>query len=281
MYGFIKHYVHSHIIYWYFLKHILFCRTALEYILFILFTDALRFITGPMNAKYCFIKTIWRSSYVTTTMLHFDFIALTRYLFIFHLKNPFVFKDNFWIVFVNIWVRGASIIFNAAWFYQAEHQIINYYLCSGIDPTEDFKKPLKLYATTELGSILINLFVYIRIKFYKMRHQEKAQPSQAQQKYLFLSGDMTNSIATVTTNLLNLISLILMLLGVALLSNIPPTELYNYKNEIYYVYLVSPTLAIGVFLSAYYIRHKPLRNAALIQLRDCYSHIQEYFASLK
>jgi hypothetical protein len=210
-------------------------------------------------------------------LLHFDFIALARYLFIFHLKNPFAFKEDFWIVFVNIWVRGASIIFNAAWFYQAEHQIINYYLCSGIDPTEDFKRPLKLYASAELGSIIINFLVYVRIKIHKKQYQENPQLGQtATMKQLFLTDDVKNSIASLATNLHNLTSIILLLISAAILSNIPPANLKNYRNEIYYVYVICPTLALAVFLFAYYIRHKPLRNAALIEARDCFCQVQEY-----
>jgi hypothetical protein len=70
--------------------------------------------------------------------------------------------------FINWWITGASLIFNFAWFFKADHQIINYYLCSGVDPTEDFEKPLKLYMTAELGSLLIQILVYVRIRIFKL-----------------------------------------------------------------------------------------------------------------
>jgi hypothetical protein len=34
-------------------------RYGLEYSYFIIFTDALRFVTGPMHEKLCFAKTVW------------------------------------------------------------------------------------------------------------------------------------------------------------------------------------------------------------------------------
>ena len=259
-----------------------FCRTGLEYTYFIIFTDAVRLITGPMNAKYCFIKTIWRSSYATSTFLCYDAIALTKYLFIFHLKNPAAFKEDFWAVFVNVWIKGASLIFNATWFYQAEHQIINFYICSGIDPTEDFKKPLNLYATAELGSLLINFLVFVRVQIYNLRYKEKPKASESTRlKKLFISDDMKNSIASLATNFFNISGLILILLGSAILSKVPVQELHKYKSDIYCVYLIYPPLAFAVFLSSYYISHNPLRNAAVIQLRDFISYVKEFFLTVK
>ncbi len=258
-------------------KYQIFHRNCLEYTYFILLTDTIRFITGPMNAKYCFVKTIWRSSYVTSALLYFDLIALTRYLFIFHLKNPSSFKEDFWIVFVNAWVRGASIIFNVAWFYQAEHQIINYYLCSGIDPTEDFKKPLKLYSTTELGSVLINLLVYVRIKYYKKSHQENAQAGRSVHlKKLFLTDDFKNSIPSLATNLFHLTSLCILVCGSMYLSKVSVSELKDYRNSIFFFYLIGTPLAFAASLSAYFIRNKPLRNASWIHFQDLLSHLQEH-----
>jgi len=95
-----------------------------------------------------------------------------RYLFVFHFKNPSAFKEDFWYRFLSTWIYGASWIFNGAWFYKAEHQIINYCMCCGQDPTEDFKKPLKLYATTELCSIFINVIVYLRVHCYKSKNHQ-------------------------------------------------------------------------------------------------------------
>jgi len=254
----------------------------MEYAYFIILTDAVRFITGPMNANYCFLKTIWRSSYVTCMLLYFDFIALTRYIFVFHLKNPSAFKDDFWIVFVNAWIKGASVIFNAAWFYQAEHQILDSYLCSGNDPTEDFKKPLKLYATTELGSLLFNLFAYARIKHHNMSKTEKGPVSRnVQLKELFLSDDVKNSMASLTTNLFSLSSICLLLLWAAYLSQVMASEVKNYTIEIYLSFLVFPVILIALFLLTYYIRHKPLRIVASVQFQDCLSHIWECLKAYK
>ena len=236
----------------------------MEYSYFIIFTDAIRFIIGPMNLSYCFIKTIWRSYYATSSLLYFDLIAIVRYVFIFHLKNPSAFRDDFWIVFINAWIMGASLIFNFAWFYKADHQIINYYMCTGTDPTEDFKKPLKLYAAVEIGSLLVHLLVYLRIAVYKFGLAEPTKAvGMSQVKNFFLSKDDKNSIASLATNILNVVGLCLLLGAGAFFSMIPPSEMKNYSRELLFSYLVLTTLSFSIFLIAFYTNHRPLRKAAL------------------
>jgi hypothetical protein len=43
-------------------------------------------------------------------MLFLDCIMVTRYTFIFWLKNPAAFQDEFWSLFINLWVVGFSWI---------------------------------------------------------------------------------------------------------------------------------------------------------------------------
>jgi hypothetical protein len=143
------------------------CWLIIEYCVVVQLTEAIRFVYGPLSVNFCFLKTTVRSAYLTQMFLYFDVIALTRYLFIFWLKNPAAFQDDFWNVFVNLWIKGASLIFNGVWFLKAERQIINYYVCSGIDPREDFKKPINIYSVMEISSLVLNIAIYIRIKIYR------------------------------------------------------------------------------------------------------------------
>ena len=248
----------------------------MEYCYFIIFSDAIRFIFGPMNSSYCFVKTIWRSYYATSSLLYYDFITIIRYVFIFHLKNPFAFKDDFWIVFINAWIKGASLIFNFVWFYKADHQIINYYMCTGTDPTEDFKKPLKLYAAVEIGSLLVHLLVYLRIAVYKVGVAEPAQTiGMSQVKIFFLSEDDENSIASLATNILNIVGLCLLLGASAFFSMIPPSEMKNYSRELLITYLVLPPLSFSIFLVAFYTNHRALRKTALTDLGTSLGRVEE------
>jgi hypothetical protein len=41
---------------------------------------------------------------VSQFILYYDAIVIFRYLFIFRLKNPAAFKEDFWSLFVFVWV---------------------------------------------------------------------------------------------------------------------------------------------------------------------------------
>ena len=174
---------------------------------------------------------------------------------------------------MNAWIRGASVIFNFAWFYKAEHQIFNYYMCSGADPTEDFKKPLKLYATVEVGSLLLHLLVYLRIGVYRVGLTQAAGMSQV--KNFFLSKVAENSIASLATNILNVVGLCLLLGTSAYLSKMAPSEMKNYSWQILIAYLVMPPLCFAIFIVAFYTNHRPLRKTALIAFCNCIGRWEE------
>ena len=86
------------------------CWLFIEYLLTIQSTEAIRFIWGPMPEVFCFWKVILCAAYITQIYLYSNTIAITRYLFIFWLKNPAVFPSEFWYVFLNIWIKAISII---------------------------------------------------------------------------------------------------------------------------------------------------------------------------
>ena len=254
------------------------CWIGIEYCCIIQTTEILRFAIGPLPQWFCFLKTILRSAYVTQTFLFFDTIALTRYLFIFWLKNPAAFHSDFWILFLNIWIRGASLIFNGVWFIKSEHQIINFYICSGIDPTEDFKKPLKLYAVSELGSALINVFVWVRIQIYKRTstNTEVKDKKPLNLKKLFLNEFQYESLANFSTNMVNLLIIFFLLYGAAYLSTVKPEEMQYYQTTLYLAYFLSPFFASIMFVAVYYLRHKPLRQAVFNEMLDIYIDLREF-----
>jgi len=52
---------------------------------------------------------------------------------------------------------------------------LNYFICTGIDPSENQKHPPNQYAIGELGSMLLHAVIYIRIKIYKIKFDEHSQ----------------------------------------------------------------------------------------------------------
>ena len=180
-------------------------------------------------------------------------------MFIFWLKNPAAFQDQFWLIFINVWIKGFSFIFNFVWFYTAEHQIINFYICTGKDPTKDLKKPLNIYNIVEISSILLQVVISLRIKFYKFSTMNEQERSNFKSSFLF---DVSKqSLATLSTNFLNVLAIVLALRIPAILSQMNAEEMVQHQNLILFAYLIVPPL-LGYFVtSVFYIRHQKLRTS--------------------
>jgi hypothetical protein len=54
-----------------------------------------------------------------------------RYLYVFYLKNPHEFKDDFWHLFINLWVISVSFVSQFTFVQLPGKQPMNYYLCIG------------------------------------------------------------------------------------------------------------------------------------------------------
>jgi hypothetical protein len=56
----------------------------------------IRYTLGPFPSSVCIIRTILLYSATMNVLLFIDLNLLTRYFFIFFLKNPAALKDDFW-----------------------------------------------------------------------------------------------------------------------------------------------------------------------------------------
>jgi hypothetical protein len=68
-------------------------------------------------------------------ILYFDIIAVLRYLFIFSIKNPGTFQDEFWNFFINIVVVSFSFLSQVIFAYLQGRQPLTYYFCTGQIPS--------------------------------------------------------------------------------------------------------------------------------------------------
>ena len=72
--------------------------------------ELIRYCYGPLPTFLCYLHLIIKSTLAIQLMLIFDAISILRYIFIFWLKNPFNFSDDFWNVFINLWIFSFSLM---------------------------------------------------------------------------------------------------------------------------------------------------------------------------
>ena len=55
------------------------------------------------------------------------------------------------------------------------HQPISYYICTGLDPSQEFKKPIKIYGIVEIGSLIFNIFAAVKIYLFKKSEKSEGK----------------------------------------------------------------------------------------------------------
>ena len=116
VYLFIYHCTCHNKIYFFFIFHFTIvtsvCCATIVWTLIFQGTVLLRFIFGPLPPMACFWHFLLRKTLVNQHLLLFDGIILMQYIFIFWVKNPSTFQDEFWNLFLNLWV----ILFSSLWY---------------------------------------------------------------------------------------------------------------------------------------------------------------------
>ena len=244
------------------------CWNAIQFCLFIQIPEMIRFMNGPQPIWLCFIKQILRSAIFTQILFILDAIAIAKYIYVFCLKNPAGFQDSFWCVFTGIWITVAGSVSQTAWHMLALRQPINYYICSGLDPTKDFKVKFEIYGVVEIVSIILHIVVHVRVHLYK---EKKTTPmsiyNEPFQKMIKFDGE---TLPVFITNVINILVLGVSTIIMVKISTVPPEYFNVFPIDVYVMCSIFflPALAGILCIVMYFCNHKPLRRDVMAKLID-------------
>ena len=114
----------------------LYCWAVVEFIILVQIPETARFLFGPLPGFVCHIQIFLRSTSVTVLLLYKNFSALTKYIFIFWLKNPVAFDNEFWSLFICFWVHFFSLVLRIIEYSISSKMSIHYFVCAGVKPFE-------------------------------------------------------------------------------------------------------------------------------------------------
>ena len=249
------------------------CWSAVEFLILVQIPEIFRYIYGPLNPTVCLVHLFFRSRIYCDLLLQLDAAAIVRYVSIFWLKNPAGLRDEFWIVFSVSFIRILNIITNFVWHFLTPRQTVIYYICTGQDPIEEYKKSLKVYSITEILSILLHLGVNLKVYIYK-----KKDLTHGKSRYY----DKSKSLASSTTNLIAYSYLISTALIMTKLNGIKPEDLQKFPNYIYvyFRFLAIPGIGSLITFFMYFFRHSGLRRLMIGELKEFYiCYISKWFDS--
>jgi hypothetical protein len=72
--------------------------------------DLMRYIYGPLSHNVCYFNLYVKNVSTILTIIFFNSILIFKYIFIFVLKNPLGFQDEFWTRFIYVWAITFTLL---------------------------------------------------------------------------------------------------------------------------------------------------------------------------
>ncbi len=88
---------------------------------------------------------------------------------------------------------------------------------------------------------------------------------------LFLSDIKKQALASFSNNVINILLLLFILLSSGYANKLKPEELKNQTTFMCFHYLINPCFSFMMFAIMYYVRHKPLRNVIVQEIKGMFN----------
>ena len=189
----------------------------------------------------------------------------SRYVFIFRLKNPAAFQDDFWSFYLNISVVGFSAIAELVLYRMPGRNTIYHYVCTGkpVDVSVTAKKAAHM-TYLSLTAILTYILLSLRILLYKRNN--KVDPRISANIKLFEKSTIFD--LTLSACIVSVASTAIFLTWKV--NSIAPVELNIYPNYLfeYFFRLAGPVFFALALAVLYYLRNPHIAPALAPEL-DC------------
>ena len=136
----------------------------------------IRFVFGIAPELICYFDLIVKPGIAMVTILFLDAIAIVRYIFVFHRKNPTVTQDDFWNCFICIWVIGICLIYYLVFVLLPGNNPNFFFVCLGRIPSNFKSGETKVNLGLQYllhASVLAHVFVGVRYFVFKRQEKKK------------------------------------------------------------------------------------------------------------
>jgi len=229
--------------------------------------DLVRFTLGPLPRTVCFLLLLLRNYLACTIVLLFTSTSVSRFVFIFCLKNPAAFQDDFWFRFSSLVIHLFSQLFWGTLHFINTNQPVIYYICTGENSEEAIRHPFKGYGIIETSCVIVNAFVYIKIYFYKQKIKQQPHTHFNSQKVASLFEIEKENLGNFIFVVLSITLIISSTFSVAKLNSINAKDINVYPNYLFVFYrnLLFQSFVIVFFIVWFYAK-KNLRKKVLSEI---------------
>jgi hypothetical protein len=154
----------------------------IAYILLVIPGDICIALVNTLPPWYCELQSSLKNTTVAVLVVIVDAIFLVKYILIFYLKNPSIAHDDFWNLFLRIWIISFVFFGQCVQFFFSERKTINYYVCIRDFPTSDHNLQLKtgwFNVALFMFSIILCSLIYVKVKLFVKKGktlQSKSHP---------------------------------------------------------------------------------------------------------
>jgi len=227
-----------------------------------------RYISGPMFSPLCYFHSFLKNCLAIHLSLATVTNSFLRFLFLFILKNPEQFHDDFWILFINLWIIGFAMISQGVFF--LENKSIGYYLCCGIElPADESKRfNMTLYFTI-LFCLMIQIGILGVTFIILWKKRSRMNTSIIQSFNEGLTVDMRNqSLGNFTMAFSHILGICLIAMLLRKVNGIASDQLNIFPNYLWVdiLHLHMPAICFCLVTTITYLGHKHLPNTIFQEL---------------
>jgi hypothetical protein len=187
-------------------------------------------------------------------------------MFIFHLKSAGFLQDDFWCLFLNIWMIFAMFVINGSnWFLPGIYPP-PYEICSCI--SQDYSQPRKFEDTTMvilITMLLVWSFVAIRVYIYKRQSEVTVAPLVPTQAPAIQFSNKLLADLSLTIGCVLLLTTTFSIIYMISSSNAPVDF-----NVLKYVYVLIMPVSLNLFTILFYGNNVKARKILLRELIDSF-----------
>ena len=219
--------------------------------------------TGPLPPMFCYIHSVIRESIICSVLMHIDASIVFRFVYIFKLKNPAAFRDDFWCYCVSMWIHMFALITVGTLNIWGNFQSVPTFICTGqitALPSKSFDNSLIFFG---VNSAILHFTINLIIYFYKRKFKFVSETNQNQisAKLFDFKNIEVTLLATAGTDFMGICMFLLAVASYQKLSVVNPKNFKVYPNYIFLLYLdlISPSVSI-IFVIVFLFRKKSFKK---------------------
>jgi hypothetical protein len=205
-------------------------------------------------------------------------IVVTRYAFVHLVRNPVALNDDFFRLFINVSTGTLSFISQIVYVWMPGRNPLGYYICTGKFPLSTIPLETPIKPNLPVVAVLVLsccTHVYTALKLRQSKHRdENSKPKVVvdEKKSLKVFNVLTDKhmLASFTSNIISLGSLVAAYLIAYTFNKIEPQDLSKFPNYIfvYFWHHWMPQISFFGTIFVYYGRHQALKSAVLREMYE-------------